>query len=46
MQTFNRFIGAIDWRWSQAATHIETYWVPKYVDAAVLKLKALYTRTL
>ncbi|MCM3869591.1 MAG: alpha/beta hydrolase [Pyrinomonadaceae bacterium] len=28
------------------ATHIETYWVPKYVDAAMEKLTAFYTRTL
>jgi len=28
------------------ATHIETYWVPKYVDAAMDKLTAFYTRTL
>jgi fermentation-respiration switch protein FrsA (DUF1100 family) len=30
----------------EGATHIETYWVPKYVDAAVSKLTAFYTRTL
>jgi hypothetical protein len=28
------------------ATHIETYWVPKYVDAAVASLTAFYSRTL
>lgn len=28
------------------ATHIETYWVPKYVDAAIGKLTAFYARTL
>jgi len=28
------------------ATHIETYWVPKYVDAAVVKLTEFYGRTL
>jgi hypothetical protein len=28
------------------ATHIETYWVPKYVDAAIDKLTAFYARTL
>jgi fermentation-respiration switch protein FrsA (DUF1100 family) len=28
------------------ATHIETYWVPKYVDAAMDKLTAFYSRTL
>lgn len=28
------------------ATHIETYWVPKYVDAALAKLTAFYARTL
>ena len=28
------------------ATHIETYWVPKYVDAAMDKLAAFYGRTL
>lgn len=28
------------------ATHIETYWVPKYVDAALGKLTVFYARTL
>jgi uncharacterized protein len=28
------------------ATHIETYWVPKYVDAAMEKLTAFYSRRL
>jgi len=28
------------------ATHIETYWVPRYVDAAVGKLTAFYAKTL
>ena len=28
------------------ATHIETYWVPKYVDSAVGKLTTFYGRTL
>jgi fermentation-respiration switch protein FrsA (DUF1100 family) len=28
------------------ATHIETYWVPKYVDIAIDKLSAFYARTL
>jgi uncharacterized protein len=28
------------------ATHIETYWVPKYVDAAMDKLTGFYARTL
>ncbi|WP_211473314.1 alpha/beta hydrolase [Collimonas humicola] len=28
------------------ATHIETYWVPRYVDAAVGKLAKFYARTL
>ena len=28
------------------ATHIETYWVPKYVAAALDKLTAFYARTL
>jgi uncharacterized protein len=28
------------------ATHIETYWVPKYVDAAMDKLTTFYSRTL
>jgi fermentation-respiration switch protein FrsA (DUF1100 family) len=28
------------------ATHIETYWVPKYVDAAIDKLTAFFARTL
>ena len=27
------------------ATHIETYWVPKYVDAAMGKLKLFFART-
>lgn len=30
----------------EGATHIETYWVPKYVDAAMAKLTAFYARTL
>lgn len=30
----------------QGATHIETYWVPKYVDAAMGKLTAFYAKTL
>ncbi|WP_020655116.1 alpha/beta hydrolase [Massilia niastensis] len=30
----------------EGATHIETYWVPRYVDAAIDKLAAFYTRTL
>lgn len=30
----------------EGATHIETYWVPKYVDAAMDKLAAFYSRTL
>ena len=30
----------------EGATHIETYWVPKYVDAAITKLNTFYTRTL
>lgn len=30
----------------EGATHIETYWVPKYVDIAVDKLSAFYKRTL
>lgn len=28
------------------ATHIETYWVPKYVDAAMNRLTAFFARTL
>jgi hypothetical protein len=28
------------------ATHIETYWVSKYVDAAVASLTTFYGRTL
>ncbi|MRD72959.1 alpha/beta hydrolase [Rhodocyclus tenuis] len=28
------------------ATHIETYWVPQYVDAALARLSAFYARTL
>jgi uncharacterized protein len=30
----------------EGATHIETYWVPKYVDAAIDKLTSFYARTL
>ncbi|NYT60413.1 alpha/beta hydrolase [Alcaligenaceae bacterium] len=30
----------------EGATHIETYWVPKYVDVALGKLKPFYARTL
>ncbi len=30
----------------EGATHIETYWVPEYVDAAMGKLSAFYARTL
>lgn len=30
----------------EGATHIETYWVPKYVNAAITKLNTFYTRTL
>jgi fermentation-respiration switch protein FrsA (DUF1100 family) len=30
----------------EGATHIETYWVPEYVDAAMLKLATFYARTL
>jgi fermentation-respiration switch protein FrsA (DUF1100 family) len=30
----------------EGATHIETYWVPKYVDAAMGKLTPFYARTL
>ncbi|SDH13838.1 hypothetical protein SAMN05216603_10697 [Pseudomonas benzenivorans] len=30
----------------EGATHIETYWVPKYVGAAMNKLTAFYARTL
>ncbi|WDY55886.1 alpha/beta hydrolase [Pseudomonas sp. PSKL.D1] len=30
----------------EGATHIETYWVPKYVDAAIGKLSAFYGKTL
>ncbi|WP_350446383.1 alpha/beta hydrolase [Pseudomonas solani] len=30
----------------EGATHIETYWVPEHVDAAVGKLKAFFARTL
>ena len=28
------------------ATHIETYWVPEYVDVAIAQLNAFYARTL
>ena len=30
----------------EGATHIETYWVPRYVDAALTKLTAFYAKTL
>ncbi len=30
----------------EGATHIETYWVPRYVDAAMAKLTAFYAKTL
>jgi len=30
----------------EGATHIETYWVPKYVEAALGQLKPFYARTL
>jgi fermentation-respiration switch protein FrsA (DUF1100 family) len=30
----------------EGATHIETYWVPKYVTAAIAKLNTFYKRTL
>ncbi|MDZ3992885.1 alpha/beta hydrolase [Pseudomonas sp. Teo4] len=30
----------------EGATHIETYWVPKYVEAAIAKLTAFYGKTL
>lgn len=30
----------------EGATHIETYWVPKYVDAAIAKLTRFFARTL
>lgn len=30
----------------EGATHIETYWVPKYVDSAVGKLTTFYAKTL
>ena len=30
----------------EAATHIETYWVPTYVDAAMSKLTPFFARTL
>ncbi|EPG4103782.1 MULTISPECIES: alpha/beta hydrolase [Pseudomonas aeruginosa group] len=30
----------------EGATHIETYWVPRYVDAAMAKLSEFYKRTL
>jgi fermentation-respiration switch protein FrsA (DUF1100 family) len=30
----------------EGATHIETYWVPEYVDAAMGKLKSFFGRTL
>ena len=39
--TLNKELVEID-----GATHIETYWVPKYVDAAMDKLASFYTRTL
>jgi fermentation-respiration switch protein FrsA (DUF1100 family) len=30
----------------EGATHIETYWIPRYVDAAMGKLKPFFARTL
>ncbi|WP_406626338.1 alpha/beta hydrolase [Acidovorax sp. SDU_ACID1] len=39
--TKNRELFKID-----GATHIETYWVPQYVDAAVARLTAFYAKTL
>ncbi len=30
----------------EGATHIETYWVPAYVDSAIAQLTAFYARTL
>lgn len=30
----------------EGATHIETYWVPRYVDAAIAKLTDFYAKTL
>ena len=30
----------------EGATHIETYWVPKYVEAALGKLTPFYAKTL
>ncbi|MBB3014125.1 fermentation-respiration switch protein FrsA (DUF1100 family) [Cupriavidus alkaliphilus] len=30
----------------EGATHIETYWVPQYVEAALGQLKPFYARTL
>jgi fermentation-respiration switch protein FrsA (DUF1100 family) len=30
----------------EGATHIDTYWVPKHVDAAMEKLTTFYARTL
>jgi uncharacterized protein len=30
----------------ESATHIETYWVNEYVDAALGKLTAFFTRTI
>lgn len=30
----------------EGATHIETYWIPRYVEAALGKLKPFYDRTL
>jgi fermentation-respiration switch protein FrsA (DUF1100 family) len=30
----------------EGATHIETYWVPKYVGAALGKLTPFFTKTL
>lgn len=30
----------------EGATHIETYWVPKYVDAAMGRLTPFFARTL
>jgi len=47
-EAFAKAIGTTDMELFKidGATHIETYWVPKYVDAAMGKLTPFFGRTL
>lgn len=47
-QAFAKAIGTQDKKlfMIDGATHIETYWVPEYVDVAIGQLNAFYARTL